>query len=135
MLQNKEILGSGTGTVRIGFAKAPANNPDEVAQDIFISGNTITSYPAPKPQPVQEINDTSNTAQWATVLLIASMMMNATSTQQQKEVPVNTPSPTTQLNHQRSAAERKSIMQQLGYEPRVNEGKKKKKNQRVESVY
>lgn len=129
MLQNKEILGAGTGTVRIGFAKAPANNPDEVVQDIVISGNTITSYPAPtnKSQPppppaaanvqqelLKPVSDTtsSNTNQWATVLLIASMMMNATSTQQQKTVPVHIPS-----NFQRSAAERRSIMQQLGYEP------------------
>lgn len=135
MLQNKEILGAGTGTVRIGFAKAPANNPDEVVQDIVISGNTITSYPAPTnkshpPSPaaanvqqelLKPVSDTtsSNTNQWATVLLIASMMMNATSTQQQKTVPVHTPS-----NFQRSAAERRSIMQQLGYEPTsMDEGK------------
>lgn len=137
MLQNKEILGPGTGTVRIGFAKAPANNPDEVVQDIVISGNTITSYPAPtatnksQPAAVQQqelkpVSDTSssssNTNQWATVLLIASMMMNATSSQQQKTVPVHTPS-STPSNFQRSAAERRSIMQQLGYEPSMDEGK------------
>lgn len=46
-MQNKEILGPGTGTVRVGFAKAPTNNPGEVIEDVVISGNTITSYATP----------------------------------------------------------------------------------------
>lgn len=46
-LQNKELLGLGSGTVRIGFAKAPTNHSDEVIQDMTISGNIITSYPTP----------------------------------------------------------------------------------------
>jgi RNA recognition motif-containing protein len=154
-LQNKEILGPGTGTVRIGFAKAPANNPDEVIQDVVISGNTITSYPAP-PLPSSLENQTpssqqlqeqlnnnsevpaSNTTQWATVLLMASMMMNASTARQQESggtTPpplsnIPSPSSSTQLqpNYHRLASERKLIMQQLGYEPSVEEGKKKKKS-------
>jgi RNA recognition motif-containing protein len=46
-MQNKEILGPGTGTVRVGFAKAPTNNPGEVIEDVVISGNTVTSYATP----------------------------------------------------------------------------------------
>lgn len=37
-LQNKEILGPGTGAVRIGFAKVPPNNPDEAEEIPGTSG-------------------------------------------------------------------------------------------------
>lgn len=37
-LQNKEILGVGTGAVRIGFAKVPPNNPDEAEETPGPSG-------------------------------------------------------------------------------------------------
>lgn len=117
-LQNKEILGLGSGTVRIGFAKAPTNNPGEVIQDVVISGNTIISYPTPASLPVVEQEETT---QWATVILMASMMMNAS--QQKDGSPALSPSTLNALpsNH-RLAAERKMIMQQLGYTSIKDEG-------------
>lgn len=160
MLQNKEILGAGTATVRIGFAKAPANNADEEIGDVVISGdNTITSYstsgvakkkssPSP-PNPTNnqqhqhqqessgstEGPNTNNTTQWATILLMASMMMNASTKAHQQgagtptEGPLsNSPSPSTstsstiQNSHKRLASERKFIMQQLGYQDQTDEG-------------
>ena len=125
-LQNKEILGLGSGTVRIGFAKAPAHNPDEVIQDVVISGNTITSYPLPNKRPTQKVSTTenaaeSNTTQWATVLLMASMMMNASSATKQPDQQESTTSNATQSNYTQLANERNQIMQQLGYEPEPNE--------------
>ncbi|KAI8969164.1 hypothetical protein BDF20DRAFT_916543 [Mycotypha africana] len=200
-MQNKEILGTGTGTVRIGFARAPTNNPGEVIEDVVISGKTVTSYATPNNKQnhsssnyktAESMNDNdsavaftrnaadksrldalnlpssssvsqssfnssdenagntsdltstelqkalthdnshgnnknTNTSQWATVILMASMMMNAQKQQQQKQengkctvidafsktVDGDTPA--------RLAAERKMIMQQLGYEPKADE--------------
>lgn len=130
-LQNKEILGLGSGTVRIGFAKAPTNNPDELIQDVVISGNTITSYPTPsissQHASSNEEENSTNKTQWATVILMASMMMNAS---QQKEssrssTPNLSPSSSTTLqsNNNRLVSERKLIMQQLGYDSSKYEGK------------
>ncbi|OBZ88501.1 Pumilio domain-containing protein P35G2.14 [Choanephora cucurbitarum] len=51
-LQNKEILGRGTGIVRVGFAKAPDTN--DIVEDVVINGN-----------------------KWSTVIWMATMMMNA----------------------------------------------------------
>jgi RNA recognition motif-containing protein len=107
-MQNKEILGSGTGIVRVGFAKAPTNNPGEVIEDVVISGNTITSYATPATTAAKaaaaakkatsihtspsssssastnalEVQSSNDTTQWATVMLMASMMMNAQKQQQ-----------------------------------------------------
>lgn len=136
-MQNKEILGPGTGTVRVGFARDPTYNPDEVIQDVVISGNTITSYATPsqmelKPTPStsspltskkgqQEKSDTTNTTQWATVIMMASMMMNAQQKQQQQSENDSTLS-----NTDRLAAEREFIMKQLGYVAKSDEGKKRK---------
>ncbi|KAI9485173.1 MAG: hypothetical protein EXX96DRAFT_475904 [Benjaminiella poitrasii] len=110
-MQNKEILGPGTGTVRIGFAKAPSNNPDEIIEDP---------------------TDTPNTTQWATVILMASMMMNAHknqdinfSTPNSSSLPSPTSSSSSNLQtNARLAAERGLIMQQLGYEPTSDEVKR-----------
>lgn len=139
-MQNKEILGPGTGTVRIGFARDPTYNPDEIIQDVVISGNTITSYATPNqlkhaenPQPTSSVStpamrnnapekDTANTTQWATVILMARMMMNAQQ-QQQPETGSSSSSAPALTNSSTSATERKLIMQQLGYEPSPNEGK------------
>jgi ssDNA-binding replication factor A large subunit len=130
-MQNKEILGPGTGTVRVGFARDPTYNPDEVIQDVVISGNTITSYATPNQmlqhststpavkKNQQEKPETTNTTQWATVIMMASMMMNAQQKQQQQ-------SGNSLSNTDRLAAEREFIMKQLGYEPKLDEGKKKK---------
>ncbi|KAF1803398.1 hypothetical protein FB192DRAFT_1277008 [Mucor lusitanicus] len=108
-MQNKEILGPGTGTVRIGFAKAPANNPDEPPQD-------------------ESAENAPNTSQWATVILMASMMMNAQKQQNGTSTPTLSsahPSPSSSTssasNNARLASERKMIMQQLGYEPPSDE--------------
>ncbi|GAA5795519.1 hypothetical protein HPULCUR_000877 [Helicostylum pulchrum] len=129
VLQNKELLGLGSGVVRIGFAKAPTNNPDEVIQDVVISGNTITSYPAPplrsqqSAPPVQQ----ENTTQWATAMLMASMLMNASAASKKDDTSSpqssNNCSPsvsTTLSHHQRLASERKLIMQQLGYSTKMD---------------
>lgn len=162
-MQNKEILGPGTGTVRIGFAKAPANNPDEVIQDVVISGNTVTSYATPasksslensrsktttpspsssssssfaahksasQPPQDESAENAPNTSQWATVILMASMMMNAQKQQNGTSTPTLSsahPSPSSSTssasNNARLASERKMIMQQLGYEPPSDECK------------
>lgn len=169
-MQNKEILGLGTGTVRIGFAKAPTNNPDEVIEDVVISGNTVTSYATPSSKSLENnrlntatpssspssiVNNSlanklisqnqsqqlqqdessdnaANTTQWGTVILMASMMMNAQRQQQhQNETSTPTlsanPSPSSSSssipNNTRLISERKMIMQQLGYEFKADECK------------
>ncbi|KAK4522021.1 uncharacterized protein ATC70_004560 [Mucor velutinosus] len=155
-MQNKEILGPGTGTVRIGFAKAPTNSPDEIIQDVVISGNTVTSYATPAyksslesskskaatPSPSSSLaahkssnlpqdesaENAPNTSQWATVILMASMMMNAQKQQNGASTPTLLsahPSPSNSTSsassNARLASERKMIMQQLGYEPPSDE--------------
>lgn len=133
-LQNKEILGPGTGAVRIGFAKAPPNNPDEAEeipgttpQPLSIqpsssstaSNNNHSNTYQPSPSPPSSssfmnnnINNTSGSetyqnAQWTTAMMMTSMMMNASGQQQTTQ-----PSLYTAI-----ASERQFIMQQLGFEP------------------
>lgn len=128
-MQNKEILGPGTGTVRIGFAKAPTNSPDEIIQDVVISGNTVTSYATPastslensrpktttpspsssssianKPSSQQQEENTPNTSQWATVILMASMMMNAQKQQSGASTPTMSSAQPSPSNSTSSAA-------------------------------
>ncbi|CAO3617139.1 unnamed protein product [Cunninghamella echinulata] len=51
-LQNKEILGPGTGTVRIGFAKAPT--AEEMSNGDYVTFNTASSpQPLAPPLPLQ----------------------------------------------------------------------------------
>ncbi|KAI8980450.1 hypothetical protein BDB01DRAFT_796451 [Pilobolus umbonatus] len=128
MLQNKEILGPGTGTVRIGFARAPTEEEEEME--------------AAKVQPEVKIEEEKksdpNSTQWATVLLMASMMMNAAAQQHQQTHPSNsstpalsnTPSPSSSTHvllnssvdqQKRLSSERRFIMQQLGYVPTHND--------------
>ncbi|KAG0175695.1 hypothetical protein DFQ28_006884 [Apophysomyces sp. BC1034] len=90
-LQNKEILGPGTGSVRIGFAKVPSNNPEE-------NDEATLQQPASTP-------DTYQATQWATAMMMTSMMMNASGQQQTTQ-----PSLYTAIG-----AERQFIMQQLGH--------------------
>ncbi|KAI7902078.1 uncharacterized protein BX663DRAFT_511676 [Cokeromyces recurvatus] len=115
-MQNKEILGPGTSTVRIGFAKAPSSN--EIIQDVVISGNTVTSYPSTNKVISQQQED--NTSQWATVIFMASMMMNAA--KDGSSISTNSSSTTTAAS--RLATERKLIMQQLGYESQSYEAER-----------
>lgn len=126
-LQNKEILGPGTGAVRIGFAKVPPNNPDE-AEEIPGTSGHVTPPLAPamptKSTPHQQPNSAASmpststtttangpenyqTAQWATAMMMTNMMMNASGQQQTTQ-----PSLYTAI-----ASERHLIMQQLGQEP------------------
>ncbi|ORE08005.1 ARM repeat-containing protein [Rhizopus microsporus var. microsporus] len=88
-LQNKEIFGPGTGTVRIGFAKAPSAS-DGVDLD---DGLPVT--------------DSYQAAQWATAVMMANMMMNASG-----QPPTAQPSLFVAI-----ASERLFIMKQLGIEP------------------
>lgn len=114
-LQNKEILGPGTGAVRIGFAKVPPNNPDEAEE---IPGTTPqpslaqplisnTSNPSPPTSVNASGSETYQNAQWTTAMMMTSMMMNASGQQQTTQ-----PSLYTAI-----ASERQFIMQQLGLEP------------------
>ncbi|KAI8379291.1 armadillo-type protein [Radiomyces spectabilis] len=95
VLQNKEILAPGTGAVRIGFAKVPSTPVEEVEE------------PNPPQQPIpSNIPETYQATQWATAMMMTSMMMNASGKQQTTQ-----PSLYTAI-----AAEREFIMQQLGYQ-------------------
>jgi hypothetical protein len=129
MLQNKEILGPGTGAVRIGFAKVPPNNPDEAEElnknqavpDNASPTFTPTTLPTtPANTNNQKLlststlpNNETNTgadnnyqaAQWATSMTMPNTM-HAPSQQ------------TGQPNlYTAIATERLFIMQQLGFEP------------------
>ncbi|KAG1056274.1 hypothetical protein G6F43_001823 [Rhizopus delemar] len=86
-LQNKEILGLGTGPVRIGFAKVPTinNSTDE-----------------------EEMADNYQVAQWATAIMMANMMMNNNTNAVMGEQP---------SLYTAIASERLFIMKQLGIEP------------------
>ncbi|GAA5797070.1 hypothetical protein HPULCUR_002448 [Helicostylum pulchrum] len=134
-LQNKEILGPGTGAVRIGFAKAPPNNPDEAEeiaatpqQPTIQPSSTTPIQPSPSPPPASVHNTTTSNgsetyqnAQWTTAMMMTSMMMNASGQQ-----PATQPSLYTAI-----ASERQFIMQQLGFE--VSE--KMKEEERVPLTY
>lgn len=101
-LQNKEILGPGTGAVRIGFAKVPPNNPDEAEE---IPG---TTPPLPQPSPPTSVVGNGSeyqNAQWTTAMMMTSMMMSASGQTTQPSL------------HTAIASERLFIMQQLGLEP------------------
>lgn len=90
-LQNKEILGPGTGTVRIGFAKVPANNADE-------SDDANNSSQQAMPTP-----DNYQATQWATAMMMSKMLMQTSENQDEQ------PDLQTAID-----AERRFIMQQLG---------------------
>jgi hypothetical protein len=118
-LQNKEILGVGTGPVRIGFAKVPPNNPDEPEES-----SQIASTPSAMPQQQPALNNTATSSgsetyqntQWATAMMMTNMMMNASGQQQATQPSL----------YIAIASERQFIMQQMGQEPSDKiKGKKK----------
>ncbi|KAL0076616.1 armadillo-type protein, partial [Phycomyces blakesleeanus] len=95
-LQNKEVLGPGTGPVRIGFAKVPAT-PSEDSQGDESAPSTNPGTP-----------DNYQATQWATAMMMTSMMMRASGQPQ----PLSSSQPTSLYTA--IAAERCFIMQQLG---------------------
>ncbi|KAI8049796.1 uncharacterized protein B0P05DRAFT_563427 [Gilbertella persicaria] len=97
-LQNKEILGPGTGAVRIGFAKVPSNHPDETED---------TPVPQKPVKPPTTAPEAYQATQWATAMMMTNMMMSASGQQQTTQ-----PSLYTAI-----ASERQFIMQQLNHEP------------------
>lgn len=90
-LQNKEILGPGTGTVRIGFAKVPTNSVDE-GDD----ANNGSQQAMPTP-------DTYQATQWATAMMMSKMFLQTPDNQNEQ------PDLQTAID-----TERRFIMQQLG---------------------
>ncbi|KAI9498091.1 armadillo-type protein [Zychaea mexicana] len=116
-LQNKEILGPGTGMVRIGFAKAPSANEENDDMDMSSStqqqqNNQQQQQQQQQSQQQQQQNkralslESYQATQWATAMMMTRMIMNASGEQQ-----------TTQPDlHTAIIAERKFIMQQLGCE-------------------
>ncbi|KAI8390844.1 uncharacterized protein BYT42DRAFT_610120 [Radiomyces spectabilis] len=99
-LQNKEVLGPGTGTVRIGFAKVPTASTEDQDDVSGISPSSITTASP----------DTYQATQWATAMMMTSMLM---------DTPGQSPSASgfqpTNL-HTAIASERLYIMNQLGYD-------------------
>ncbi|KAI8149786.1 hypothetical protein BJV82DRAFT_589272 [Fennellomyces sp. T-0311] len=95
-LQNKEILGPGTGMVRIGFAKVPSASDD--AEEALVPSQQIQ-------QQQQALSpETYQATQWATAMMMTRMIMNASGEQQAAQPDL----------HTAIIAERKFIMQQLG---------------------
>ncbi|KAF7722605.1 hypothetical protein EC973_002918 [Apophysomyces ossiformis] len=99
MLQNKEVLGPGTGIVRIGFAKVPINNiMDE--DDPLSLNSTLSNISTP---------ESYQATQWATAMMVTRMMMHS-SGQEQEILSETEPSSL----YRAIEAERRFIMQQLG---------------------
>lgn len=141
-LQNKEILGPGTGAVRIGFAKVPPNNPDEAEEIPGTSGqvtppsnvalplktnvsdnsNSTTSIQSNATLPTNNtINPTSGTTSssstngsenYQTAQWATAMMMTNMMMNASGQQQATQPSLYTAI-----ASERHLIMQQLGQEP------------------
>lgn len=98
-LQNKEILGAGTGAVRIGFAKVPSNEEQQHDESGSGSHSQMTTP------------DTYQATQWATAMMISSILMNASGgngNQQQQPQQLDL--------YTAIVAERRFIMKQLGVE-------------------
>ncbi|KAI8888050.1 ARM repeat-containing protein [Backusella circina FSU 941] len=115
-LQNKEILGAGTGTVRIGFARAPTKEEEqqqqqeEAAEAQKASNNNNNSNNNSISSKDSAVTDSK---QRATVIMMASMMMDASRQ--------NTTSSTDTSRTKTLASERKFMMQQLGYKGALTE--------------
>lgn len=103
-LQNKEILGPGTGAVRIGFAKAPTASADESRP----GEDKASHFPTAA---VQANSDTYQATQWAAAMMMSSMMRTVAGDHQ----PSSGPTQPTSL-YAAIAAERTFIMRQLGHE-------------------
>lgn len=95
-LQNKEILGPGTGAVRIGFAKVPSNNEEH---EEMTGGNAGNSIPQQTVSP-----DAYQATQWATAMMMSNMIGGNGNAQGEQ------PSLFAAIQ-----MERKFIMEQLGY--------------------
>ncbi|KAI8139180.1 armadillo-type protein [Fennellomyces sp. T-0311] len=105
-LQNKEILGPGTGAVRIGFAKAPAATatpalPEGGDDKLTNLHATLSAASVAAASP-----DTYQATQWAAAMMMSSMMNGAQQTQATHPTSLYTA----------IAAERYFIMQQLDHE-------------------
>ncbi|KAI9266431.1 hypothetical protein BDA99DRAFT_21551 [Phascolomyces articulosus] len=133
-LQNNEILGPGTGMVRIGFAKVPSAN-EELDDMGGVLASSTSSIHHQQQQPSQQQQqqqaqqyhqqqfqqslqnnnnqpltpETYQATQWATAMMMTRMIMNASgdSQQQQQQQPDL---------HSAIIAERRFIMKQLGCE-------------------
>ncbi|OAD69853.1 hypothetical protein PHYBLDRAFT_188164 [Phycomyces blakesleeanus NRRL 1555(-)] len=124
-LQNKEVLGPGTGPVRIGFAKVPAT-PSEDSQgdesapstnpgsnspstsNTDVNSSTVNASSATTTNSNNGTPDNYQATQWATAMMMTSMMMRASGQPQ----PLSSSQPTSLYTA--IAAERCFIMQQLG---------------------
>ncbi|KAI8076855.1 uncharacterized protein BX664DRAFT_318573 [Halteromyces radiatus] len=130
-LQNKEILGPGSGTVRIGFAKAPsAEDINNGLQQGLASHNAPTTSGSTSTKNNSNNHslstDTYQATQWATAMMMTTMMMNASGKQ-----PATQPSLYTAI-----AAERQFIMQQLcQYTDTVQLQQKDQQNERIPVSY
>lgn len=120
-LQNKEILGPGTGTVRIGFAKVPSSNEEGVTgggvgQD-WVTGAT-TNGSTQQQSCSSSFNGTANggnshamtpeayqATQWATAMMMSRLMKHTNKEQDDEDTPDL---------HKAMVAERRFMMQQLG---------------------
>lgn len=110
-MQNKEILGPGSGAVRIGFAKVLPNIPDD-AEEIPGTSEQVTPpnqanlNVAPMKLPnAAPSTDNFQAAQWATAVMMNNMLNSG-------QTPANQPT-----LYKAIASERKHIMQQLGCDP------------------
>jgi len=140
-LQNKEILGPGTGAVRIGFAKVPPNNPDEAEEIPGTSGtpplSSATIQPASSTlslnqQQQQKVSESTSTSSnnnnnnninpnnnngsetYQNAQWTTAMMMTSMMMNASGQQQTSQPSLYTAI-----ASERLFIMQQLGLEPSV----------------
>lgn len=113
-LQNKEILGPGTGAVRIGFAKVLPNNPDDSEETPSTNEQVTPTNVTPMKLP-NTSNDSFQAAQWASAVMMNNVLNSGQASANQPTL------------YKTIAAERKSIMQQLGCEPSSKlKGKKRK---------
>lgn len=116
-LQNKEILGPGTGAVRIGFAKAPsASATTDDCDNNNDNGNMLSGCSTCDAAAVTASPDTYQATQWAAAMMMSSMMKSAAG-QTSSSQPTSL--------YAAIATERLFIAQQLGLEvPQLeNEGK------------
>ncbi|KAI7869543.1 hypothetical protein BDF14DRAFT_1782486 [Spinellus fusiger] len=117
ILQNKEVLGPGTGPVRIGFAKVPATPEENLGDEILAPSMATSATPVVVKTGVP---NNYQATQWATAMMMTSMMMKASGQQQS----LSSSQPTSLCTA--IAAERRFIMQQLGLNLPVEEEKEER---------
>ncbi|KAI7878528.1 ARM repeat-containing protein [Lichtheimia hyalospora FSU 10163] len=119
-LQNKEILGPGTGTVRIGFAKVPSANEEGAAgigQDWVAGAITNGSVQQQLSSSLNGAGGNSHAmtpeayqaTQWATAMMMSRLMKHTHMEEQEEDKDQETPD-----LHKAMVAERRFMMQQLG---------------------